>query len=91
MAVINDKLSGMTSRSIQEKYDIKNRTQIDTWVRWFKNNETNRLSQPIGKQYAYGKGPNTEELSDLQKLKMKNKELEEELYVLKKLIFPERR
>ena len=57
MTAIQDKLSGLTTRLIMQKYGIKNKNQVETWVRWFKNNESERLSQPVGKQYSYHKGP----------------------------------
>lgn len=57
-AVIKDKMSGqLTNQEIMEKHGIKNKTQIKTWMKWYKNNEIHRLNQPIGKQYTYGLGP----------------------------------
>ncbi|MDM5196633.1 transposase [Fictibacillus enclensis] len=57
-AVIKDKMSGqLTNQEIMEKHGIKNKTQIKTWMKWYKNNEIHRLDQPIGKQYTYGLGP----------------------------------
>lgn|SRR5690554_6661590 len=78
--VIRIKLAGeMTNKEIMEKFGIKNKTQIKTWVRWFKNKEEYRLSQPIGKQYTYGKGPEDEsEISQLRN-KVKYYEMRDEL------------
>ncbi|MEH7194995.1 IS3 family transposase, partial [Bacillus safensis] len=42
--------------SMQE-LNIKNKTQVQTWVRWHKAGDTHRFEQPVGKQYTYGKGP----------------------------------
>lgn len=36
----------------------------------------------MGKQYSYGKGP--EEISELEELKLKNKQLEAQLAIIKK-------
>src|SRR5690625_4569795 len=57
-AVVKDKLSGkLTTREIMEKYNIKNKSQVTTWMRWYRNNEVYRFDQPIGKQYTFGHGP----------------------------------
>jgi transposase len=57
-AVVKDKLEGkLTTREIMDKYGIKNKSQIKTWMRWYKNGEIYRFDQPIGKQYTYGHGP----------------------------------
>lgn len=88
MAVISDKLAGLTTRSIMEKYGIRNKTQVETWVKWFKRGESNRLSQPVGKQYSFGKGP--VELPKQQQLEIENKRLTEEVLVLKKFLLNER-
>jgi transposase len=66
--VVRLKLLGeLTNKEIMEKFGIKNITQIKTWVRWFKNGEEHRLTQPIGKQYTFGKGP--EDGSELSRLR----------------------
>ncbi|MFB1050043.1 IS3 family transposase, partial [Paraliobacillus sp. JSM ZJ581] len=39
------------------KYGIKNKSQVDTWMRWYKKGEIYRFDQPIGKQYTFGHGP----------------------------------
>ena len=44
-----------------KELNIKNRTQVETWWRWYRNEESYRFSQHVGKQYTYGKG--LEELS----------------------------
>lgn len=57
-AVVRDKLEGtLTTREILEKYGIKNKSQIETWMRWYKKGEIYRFDQPIGKQYTFGHGP----------------------------------
>jgi transposase len=78
--VVRLKLLGeLTNKEIMEKFGIKNKTQIKTWVRWFKNGEEHRLTQPIGKQYSFGKGPEDDsELSRLRKQVMYY-EMKEEL------------
>lgn len=68
--VIRLKLTGdYTNRELMNRFGIKNKTQIKTWMRWYRNGEERRLGQPTGKQYKYGHG--YEELSELEKLKKK--------------------
>lgn len=35
IAVIEMKLSGASYREVMEAHQIKNQTQIETWVRWY--------------------------------------------------------
>lgn len=79
---IKMKQAGKTNKEIMVQLGIKNKTQIKTWMRWYKSGQTYRFSQQVGKQYSYGKG--TEELSELEQLKIKNKQLETQLEILKK-------
>ena len=73
---------GLTVREVMEKLHIRNKTQVETWMRWYRNGETNRLEQPVGKQYTYGKGP--EYASELERLKAENRFLKQQLDLLKK-------
>lgn len=69
-AVIQMKLSGKyTTSEIMERYQIKNRSQIATWLRWIKDGEEHRLAQGVGQQYTFNKG--IEELSEVEVLKKK--------------------
>uniref|UniRef100_UPI0011AB253B helix-turn-helix domain-containing protein n=1 Tax=Staphylococcus epidermidis TaxID=1282 RepID=UPI0011AB253B len=58
------RLAGVPMKEIMQELNIKNNTQIKTWVRWYKAGDTHRFEQPVGKQYTYGKGP--EYSSDLE-------------------------
>ncbi|MEC0971627.1 helix-turn-helix domain-containing protein, partial [Bacillus velezensis] len=60
------RLAGVPMKEIMQELNIKNKTQVQTWVRWYKAGDTHRFEQPVGKQYTYGKGP--EYSSDLEKL-----------------------
>lgn len=90
-AVIKDKMGGeLTNKEIMEKYGIKNKTQIQTWMRWYRGNQVHRLTQPIGKQYSYGHGPEwkTEEEkknSQMAQLKMENEILKKYLELREEL------
>lgn len=57
-AIVKDKLSAeLTTKKIMPKDGIKNRSQIETWTKWYRSNELYRFDQPIRKQYTYGHGP----------------------------------
>ncbi|MEC2184188.1 transposase, partial [Bacillus spizizenii] len=51
------RLAGVPMKEIMQKLNIKNKTQVQTWVRWHKAGDIHRFEQPVGKQYTYGKGP----------------------------------
>ena len=79
---IKMKLEGKTTREIMNKLNIRNETQVHTWWRWYRNGESYRFSQGVGKQYTYGKG--NENLSPLETLERENNYLKQEIDVLKK-------
>jgi transposase len=91
-SVVRDKLEGkLTTREIMGKYDIKNKSQVETWVRWYKKGEIYRFDQPIGKQYSYGHGPEfaseDERISNqVTHLKMENEILKKYLAMKKEWI-----
>ncbi|PWT14701.1 IS3 family transposase, partial [Bacillus subtilis] len=60
------RLAGVPVKEIMQELNIKNKTQVQTWVRWNKAGDTHRFEQPVGNQYSYGKGP--EYSSELEKL-----------------------
>lgn len=76
------RLAGVPVKEIMQELNIKNETQIMTWVRWYKSGETHRFEQPVGKQYTFGKGPDYS--SELEKLKAENRFLRQQNEVLKK-------
>jgi len=65
-----------------ELLNIRNETQLKTWMRWYRAGELQRLEQPVGKQYSYGKGP--EHQSEIEKLRAENRFLQQQVEVLKK-------
>ncbi|MFJ6414942.1 helix-turn-helix domain-containing protein, partial [Terribacillus saccharophilus] len=65
------KMAGVPVKEIMNELNIKNKTQIDTWVKWYKTGEVHRFEQPVGKQYTYGKGPVY--TSELEKLQAENR------------------
>ncbi|AQP96342.1 transposase [Bacillus sp. 275] len=76
------RLAGVPVKEIMQELNIKNKTQVQTWVRWYKAGDTHRFEQPVGKQYTYGKGP--EYSSELEKLQAENRYLRQQNEVLKK-------
>lgn len=73
------KKAGYSNRAIREKLGIKNVSQIKTWMKWYRTDQTYRFQQPVGKQYSYGKGP--KELSELEQLRLENKHLKTKITV----------
>ena len=59
--VVEMKLKGYSTREIMDALNIKNESQVKVWWKWYRNEETHRFNQQVGKQYSYGKG--NEELS----------------------------
>lgn len=52
LKAIEMRLAGITVKEVMKELNIKNKTQVQTWMRWYKNGEHKRLEQPIGKQYS---------------------------------------
>ncbi|AVB09639.1 IS3 family transposase [Bacillus velezensis] len=77
------RLAGVPVKEIMQELNIKNKTQVQTWVRWYKDGDTHRFEQPVGKQYTYGKGP--EYSSELEKLQAENRYLRQQNEVFKKV------
>lgn len=76
------RLAGVPMKEIMQELNIKNKTQVQTWVRWHNAGDTHRFEQPVGKQYSYGKGP--EYSSELERLQAENRYLSQQNEVLKK-------
>ncbi|MEC0252523.1 IS3 family transposase [Bacillus halotolerans] len=77
------RLAGVPTKEIMQELNIKNKTQVQTRVRWHKAGDTHRFEQPVGKQYTYGKGP--EYASELEKLQAENRYLRQQNEVFKKV------
>ena len=80
--VVEMKLKVYSTREIMDTLNIKNKSQVDQWWKWYRNGETHRFNQQVGKQYSYGKG--IEELSTVETLKIELKRKEVENKILKK-------
>lgn len=89
LKAIEMRLAGVTKKQIMQELNIKNKTQIQQWMRWYRSGDVHRLHQPVGKQYSFGKGPTYD--SELEQVKAENRFLKQQLDVLKKLEEWERR
>ena len=79
---------GWSYKSIVEKLDITNQSQPKQWWYWYKEGRFDRLSQPIGKQYCFGHGP--EGRTTEETLIIRNRILEKQVELLKKYSKKER-
>ncbi|WP_277585025.1 IS3 family transposase [Psychrobacillus antarcticus] len=82
MKAIEMRLAKVPVKEVMEELNIRNYTQLKTWMRWYRNGEIHRLHQPVGKQYTFGKGPEYE--SETAKLQAENRYLKQQIEVLKK-------
>jgi transposase-like protein len=89
MKAIEMRMAGVPVKEVMDQLGIRNKSQLKTWMKWYRNGEANRLEQPVGKQYSYGKGP--EYSSELEKVKAENRFLKQQLDLLKKYKELERR
>ena len=76
------KLNGSTTKEVMNKLGIKNKSQIMTWLRWYKTGETHRFNQPVGTQYTDGKGVLEE--YEIERLRMENKQLKARIDIMGK-------
>ena len=83
MKAIQMRLEGVSRKEVMDQLNIRNVTQLKTWMKWYQSGEMHRLEQPVGKQYSYGKGPSYE--SEIEELQAENRFLRKQIEVLKKL------
>lgn len=82
LKAIEMRLAGVPVKKVLEDLNIRNHSQLKTWMKWYRNGELHRLAQPVGKQYTFGKGPQYE--SETAKLQTENRYLKQQIDVLKK-------
>jgi len=82
MKAIEMRLQGLPVKQVMEELNIRNRSQLKTWMKWYREGEFHRLEQPVGKQYSFGKGP--EFASEFEKLQAEIRFLKQQIDVLKK-------
>jgi transposase len=76
------RLADIPVKEVLSQLNIRNETQLKTWMKWDRNGEMYRFEQPVGKQYSYGKGPDYE--NEHVKLQVENRYLKQQIEVLKK-------
>ncbi|SFN30246.1 hypothetical protein SAMN05421832_1473, partial [Psychrobacillus psychrodurans] len=86
---IEMRLAKVPVKEVMEELNIRNKTQLKTWMRWYRIGEIHRLHQPVGKQYTFGKGPEYD--SETAKLQTENRYLKQQIEVLKKYVELERK
>lgn len=89
MKAIEMRLAKVPVKEVLEELNIRNKTQLKTWMQWYRNGEIHRLHQPVGKQCTFGKGP--EYGSETAQLKAENRYLKQQIEVLKKYAELERK
>jgi transposase len=82
MKAIEMRLAGIPAKEVMNELNIRNYTQLKTWMKWYKAGELYRFEQPVGKQYSFGKGP--EYKNETEKLQVENRYLKQQIEVLKK-------
>ncbi|MGE7875722.1 IS3 family transposase, partial [Bacillus paramycoides] len=83
MKAIEMRLAKVPVKEVLEELNIRNKTQLKTWMQWYRNGEIHRLHQPVGKQCTFGKGP--EYGSETAQLKAENRYLKQQIEGLKKV------
>lgn len=81
--VVKMKQAGISNKEILEQLAIRDVKQIKTWMKWYRNGETHRFSQPVGKQYKYGISC-SDHLDGIAQRDLKIRQLELQIEVLKK-------
>jgi transposase len=89
MKAIEMRLAGKPVKEVMEELNIRNKTQVKTWMKWHRDGELHRLKQPVGKQYTFGKGPSYG--SEVEELQVENRYLKQQIEVLKKYAELERK
>ena len=65
--VVKESLDGASTRDLVKKYNIKNDTQIETWLRKYREEGFEGL-----KKKKQGRKPKTSEQSEIEQLRMEN-------------------
>jgi hypothetical protein len=82
LKAIEMRLACVPVKEVLSQSNIRNHTQLKTWMTWYKNGEMHLFEQPVGKQYSYGKGPDFE--NETSKLEAENRHLRQQIEILKK-------
>jgi len=58
MKAIEMRLAGIPVKQVLEELNIRNHSQLKTWMKWYRNGELHRLEQPVGKHIHLAKDLN---------------------------------
>ncbi len=58
MKAVEMKLAGYSTYDIMDTLNIKNKTQVKVWFKWYKNGETHRFYREVGKLSNKGQKSN---------------------------------
>ncbi|MCM3546931.1 IS3 family transposase, partial [Priestia megaterium] len=83
LKAIEMRLAGIPVKEVMETLQIRNRTQLKTWMRWHRNGEGYRLAQPVGQSYTHQKGSHSQDA--LSTLRAENRYLKQQNDVFKKV------
>ena len=82
LKAIEMRLAGVPIKEVMETLQIRNYTQLKTWMRWHRDGESYRLAQPVGQTYTPRKGAHSQDTPS--KLEAENRYLKQQIEVLKK-------
>ena len=82
MKAVQMRLAELAVKEVMKELNVRNYTQLKTWMKWYKAGELHRFEQPVGKQYFLEKGP--EYKSEIEKLQRESRYLKQQIEVLKK-------
>ena len=88
LEAIRLKQDGVPVKEIQKILDIRSESQVYFWWYWYRDGDHHRLTQPQGKQYSYGHGP--EGTTPEETMKNRNEILQHQVKLLKKYFAKER-
>lgn len=81
LEAIRLKQDGVPVKEIQKILDIRSESQVYFWWYWYRDGDHHRLTQPQGKQYSYGHGP--EGTTPEETMKNRNEILQHQVKLLK--------
>ncbi|MDR4231616.1 IS3 family transposase (plasmid) [Priestia megaterium] len=83
LKAIEMRLAGVPIKEVMETLQIRNYTQLKTWMRWHRDGESYRLAQPVGQTYTPRKGAHSQDTPS--KLEAENRYLKQQIEGLKKV------
>ena len=70
VTVVQESLNGVSNKELVKKYNIKNDTQVETWLRKYREEGFEGL-----RKKKIGRKPKTSEQSEIEQLRMENEVL----------------